>query len=57
MDKTFAEVWSEAQRERSEYFVDIFSGLISLLRISQKEATQKATEACHAEHGTLAKAA
>lgn len=57
MDKTFAEVWSEAQQQRSEYLVAIFSGMLSLLRRRRQQAKQKVDDAFPVRQGAVAKAA
>ena len=58
MEKTFAEVWNDANRGRSEYFVSIFAEIWSLLtarRLKAKEARAVA-KAYNLEHSDLAKA-
>lgn len=59
MEKTFAEVWKDANRERGEYFALIFSGICLLLtarRLKAKDARAIA-KAYDLEHSDLAKAA
>jgi hypothetical protein len=58
MEKTFAEVWKDAHRERSENFVSIFSEIRALLtarRLKAKEA-RAVTKAYNLEPSDLAEA-
>ena len=57
MDKTFAEVWTEAQRERSEYYRSILSGMWLFLRMHRQQANEAQAETYSVQHRDLAKAA
>jgi hypothetical protein len=51
--KGFAEIWTEAHRERSEYVWSLFSGLIAAFR--RHAAPQPAPDPVYQPaHGTLA---
>jgi hypothetical protein len=56
MDKTFAEVWTDAQQERSEYLGSIFTGLWSFLRRSE-QAEMPQADFGTVQHNDLARAA
>jgi hypothetical protein len=57
MDKTFAEVWAEAQRERSEYFRSILNGMWLFLRMRRQQANGAQAEAHSIQYRDLANAA
>jgi hypothetical protein len=57
MDKTFAEVWAEAQRERSEYFRSILNGMWLFLRMRRQQANEAQAEAHSVQYRDLANAA
>jgi hypothetical protein len=57
MDKTFAEVWTEAQRERSEYYRSILSGMWRFLRMRRQQANEAQAGTYSVQHRDLAKAA
>jgi len=57
MGKTFAEVWTEAQRERSEYYRSILSGLWRFLRMRRQQANEAQAGTYSVQHRDLAKAA
>ena len=57
MDKTFAEVWTEAQRERSEYYRSILSGMLLFLRTRHQQANEAQADTYSVQHRDSAKAA
>jgi len=57
MGKTFAEVWTEAQRERSEYFRSILNGMWLFLRMRCEQANEARAETHSVQHRDLANAA
>ena len=57
MDKTFAEVWTEAQHERSEYYRAILSGMWLFLRMRRQQANEAQADTYSVQHRDLAKAA
>jgi len=57
MDKTFAEVWTEAQRERSEYFRAILNGMWLFLRMRREQANEARAGTHSVQHRDLANAA
>ena len=57
MDKTFAEVWAEAQRERSEYFRSILNGMWLFLRMRREQANEARAGTHSVQHRDLANAA
>jgi len=57
MDKTFAEVWAEAQRERSEYFRSILNGMWLFLRMRRQQANEAQADTYRVQRRDLAKAA
>jgi hypothetical protein len=57
MDKTFAEVWADAQRERSEYIRSILSGMWLFLRMRRQQANEAQADTYGVQRRDLAKAA
>ncbi len=57
MDKGFAELWRDAQRQRGEYLGTICSGMFVWLRSRHQEAEPIATDTYAPEHHELPKAA
>ena len=59
-DHGFAQVWSNAHRERSAYVMSLFSGLWSALKKGlgrRSLAPSRRSKAISKQHDTLAKAA
>jgi len=57
MDKGFAELWRDAQRQRGEYLGTICSGMFVWLRSRHQEAEPIATDTYAPQHHELPKAA
>lgn len=56
MEKTFAEVWTDAHRERSEFLSSVFAEICSLLTARRLKAKETRAIAKAYEQSDLAKA-